>query len=203
MDVNKVINDVEMCPIFSYKDLLDLHTLITNFTHYAGEYMHILIVIIATILIKLRNYNISIIFYLIGVVLTIFLNQGLKKVFKQRRPSINPYLFDLLITKGEECAIQNNKNYHIFGMPSGHSQICGFTLLYLHLLLKDNDITMGLVFCSILTTYQRIWNKHNTIIQTLFGFILGGLCGISVFYYSRSYLSGELKEKPDDYCACN
>jgi dolichyldiphosphatase len=106
--------------------------------------------------------------YLVGFILNIMLNHGLKGWICQSRPksSIDHSFFD---------NIANYNGIEIYGMPSGHSQMIFFSLIYLYLVKKSNFLLMTTLFLAGITLYQRWFYGRHTIEQLLVGSFIGTL----------------------------
>lgn len=200
MVLNIDVPDVVLNPP-NIEDLTNILHLMTHFIYYTGEYMYMIIPFLA--LFVLRNNLLLYYFYFLGFCMTAVSNFALKNMIQIRRPCINPHLFDLALEKGKHFVKRNGKRYHIYGMPSGHSQECGFTLVFLSLFLRDGWVSGFFFLITILTMYQRVLYEHHSIIQTLIGVTLGAICGIGMHYYAVKYIEGNLSEKQDDHCLYN
>jgi hypothetical protein len=91
------------------------------------------------------------------------INEYLKNYFKQSRPS-NPkkYL--------ESDKFSKKK----FGMPSGHSQLVFFSILYSYLVTHSIiPWVLGLLIIGLIVIYERYIFKNHTINQLISGALLG------------------------------
>lgn len=197
MELNNLISisDVIINPITKWSNISHI---ITNFIYYIGEYMDSAICFI--VLFTLRKNLMLYFFFFVGLCLSVILNFILKKIIKIKRPCINIHLFDLLIKNNKEYLLRNGKNYCIYGMPSGHSQLCGYTFVFLTLLLKNNSITLFYLFLTILTMYQRVKYEHHTFLQVIIGVSFGCLLGLGVHYFVNQKFTGNIMPKKDDNC---
>lgn len=151
-------------------------------------------------LITLRNNLLLFFYFFIGICLSIISNTILKKIIKQPRPCINIHLFDVMLQNGEEYVCRNDQKYHIFGMPSGHSQICSYTFMFLTLFLKNLYVSVFYLLITLITIYQRVKYDHHTTIQVIIGAIIGCILGAIMYYISIKKIAGNLTEKEDDNC---
>jgi dolichyldiphosphatase len=122
------------------------------------------------------------VFYLVGAVLNYILNSILKLIFKQPRPDENMKLFRLEMVQHETI---DWREYHRFGMPSGHSQETAFSLIYIIMVLQNTKISVLFLIIMLFTMFQRIYTKRHTILQVFIGAILGLIMGY-LFYYLAS-----------------
>ena len=153
--------------------------------------------------------NYSVFFYIIGAIVNMVLNKGLKKFFKfvtKRKWTDRPEppnegcggfpTKDLVIgsTKYDDYKKGN-------GFPSGHSMNISFTIMYwgLHLLHKYQNKEISLynviICCTLMisimiyTLYTRLKIKCHTYLQVLIGSILGTLLGFGVYmFYTRIFM---------------
>jgi len=195
MELKKTVPDVIITPITEWTNISQI---VTNLIYYMGEYMDSAIFFLG--LITLRNNLLLYFYFFIGISLSAILNFILKKIIKIKRPCINNHLFDLLLKNNEEYVERNDKTYHIYGMPSGHSQSCGYAFIFLTLFLKDNYISLFYLLIGILTMYQRVKYEHHTILQVIIGVTIGCLLGVGMYHYAEKNIAGNLVEKEDDNC---
>lgn len=169
--------------------------ILKNIINDIGEYGPFILFFISLIL--LWSKESLFFYYIIGFFINIILNIFLKIVFEQPRPSVDIKLFESL----KKTRILNNKNIillDMFGMPSGHTQMCFFSLTFIFLSLKKYNILFGYLLISILTMYQRVNNNYHTLLQIFFGAIFGCLLGYIMYYISKKNIKGRIKSKPDD-----
>lgn len=195
MEFKKTVPDVVITPITEWTNISHI---VTNLIYYIGEYMDSALFFLG--LFALRKKRLLYLFFFIGLCLCVILNFILKKIIRIRRPCINIHLFDLMLKNNEEYVERNDNKYHIYGMPSGHSQSCGYAFAFLTLFLKDNYISLFYLLISILTMYQRVKYEHHTVLQVIIGVTIGYLLGVGVYYYAKKKIVGELEEKEDDNC---
>ena len=109
--------------------------------------------------------------YIFFIVANDILNRGLKLMFREPRPEGR-------IQFSERESYTGASKY---GMPSGHAQSIGFSLMYLWL-VRTMDATWILSsFIGALTLYQRWKYRNHSIIQLLVGFLCG--CGFAWFVW--------------------
>ena len=195
MELKKTVADVVITPITEWTNIMHI---VSNLIYYVGEYMDSAIFFLG--LITLRKNLLLYFYFFVGLSLGACLNFILKKIIRIRRPCINIHLFDLLLKKNEEYVERNDRKYHIYGMPSGHSQSCGYAFAFFTLFLKDNNISLFYLFISILTMYQRVKYEHHTVLQVIIGATIGCLLGVGMYYYAGNKFAGKLEEKEDDNC---
>lgn len=195
MELKKSVPEIVINPITNWTNIPHI---ITNLLFYVGEYMHSAIFFLG--LFTLRNNLTMYFLFFTGLCLSAILNLLFKKIIKIRRPVINKHLFDLCLKNKEDYVYRNDKRYHIYGMPSGHSQICGYAFAFFSLFMKDFYISVFYLIITIITMYQRVKYEHHTILQVIIGVSIGCLIGIGVYTYAKKKIAGNLAEKDDDNC---
>ena len=115
--------------------------------------------------------------YITFVVINTILNKGLKIIIKEPRPK------DWKSFATFERLEQEEK----YGMPSGHAQSVGFSLIFYYLLFDIDEIFYSMLFIGGFTIYQRYYNKNHTTLQLIIGLIVGGMFAYSVFYFAKKY----------------
>ena len=165
---------------------------------YIGEYGPFLLYIISFIL--LWNKKSMLFYYNIGIFLNIILNLVLKGIFQQPRPLDNKKQFNIMLKHAKHSIFKDDGiPFNIFGMPSGHIQMCSFSLVFIYLILKNMKIFFLYLIISLITFYQMYHNLYHSLSQLIVGALCGSLLGYVMFYFSREKLKGKIKEKPDDY----
>lgn len=139
-------------------------------------------------------------YYTIGIFINTMLNLIMKCVFKQPRPSEDPNLFNLALTRGKHILYKDRMPYDIFGMPSGHSQTALFSTIFIYLSLKKQNVLYVYIFLSLIVTAQRIAYNHHTIIQVIAGAIFGSCFGYFIYSLAQLKIKGLNTEKLDNYC---
>lgn len=161
-----------------------------------------------TSLLLLKNKQYYFDFYLIGSIVNLLLNQILKLIIKQPRPSVDQKTFDLAMKHMKSTTNYANLISYdkVLGMPSGHSQGVFFSSSFIYFVfyhLKPNTSTntnMILFYLLIpfVTVVQRVYYKFHTINQI----IVGGFIGIGFSYLVYSLASkkikGSLKEREEE-----
>jgi len=133
------------------------------------------------------------IIYIFGFLFNILLNIILKLIFKQPRPNEDIKLFELMLQNG------NRMSFDKYGMPSGHSQSCGFSLAFFYFVTKNINISLLYFIISIITLSQRVIYNNHTLIQVIIGFFIGILFGFFVYIYGKKLLQGFINYKKDDF----
>ena len=115
------------------------------------------------------NKHLYFIVFLGGFWVNLIINNVLKSTIREPRPSRQvPY-------------IDNDfKGAQIYGMPSGHAQMCFYNFGFLYCVNKyENWTLLTSLFISLTTLYQRYKFRRHTIPQlfvgTLVGFFIGYL----------------------------
>jgi len=110
------------------------------------------------------------VFY-IGLILNSFLNQILKPLIKNPRPS-DPVKF-----LADEKLIKGTNSY---GFPSGHSQNVFYSLTYLYLTVYPMNLLTFII--GLLTIYERWSHRNHTLLQLFSGAAIGCLFAFFVIY---------------------
>lgn len=127
---------------------------------YFGEYIAFIITIIL-----IFNYKLYLIIYVIIFIFNKTINEYLKNYFKQARPN-NPIKF-------LESDKFSKKKY---GMPSGHSQLVFFSIMYSYLVTGSFiPWVLGLLIVGIIVIYERYVFKNHTLNQLISGALLGSV----------------------------
>ena len=152
-----------------------------------------------TSLLLLKNKQVYFEFYLLGSLLNFFLNQILKLLVKQPRPSVDQKTFDLAMKHMKSTTNYANMISYdkVLGMPSGHSQGVFFSTAFIYFVfyhLKPNtststNILLFYLFISFITISQRVYYKFHTINQI----IVGGCIGIGFSYLIYSWATKKIK----------
>jgi len=115
--------------------------------------------------------------YIFFIVANDILNRGLKLIFREPRPEGR-------IPFSEHESYTGASKY---GMPSGHAQSIGFSLMYLWL-VRTMDATWILSsFIGALTLYQRWKYRNHSMIQLLVGFLCGCCFAWFVWWAGTKY----------------
>jgi len=115
--------------------------------------------------------------YIIFVVINTLINKGLKIIIKEPRPN-NWKKF---------ISFERLENEEKYGMPSGHAQSAGFSIIFYYLLFGIDEMLYIMLFITGITLFQRYYNKNHTRLQLIVGLIIGGGFAHSVFYFSKKY----------------
>jgi membrane-associated phospholipid phosphatase len=131
--------------------------------HFIGNNMPFIIFLLSLFL--LRSFSTVSLFYIIGSIVSTIINSCLKILIRQPRPALSYEYQHSYLQK--------------YGMPSGHSQFCGFSFMYISLHQKSYFITFIYALLSLITAFQRYLSHNHTIIQIIIGFVLGCFIGYS------------------------
>jgi membrane-associated phospholipid phosphatase len=158
-----------------------------------------LILMIMSIFLLWSRKN-QLIYCIIGTFANSFLNVFLKGFFQQLRPSVNidSKIFQLALKNGKRFIFKNGIPYNIFGMPSGHAQLCLFYTVFVFMCLRQYNILGVYLLISLLTAYQRVKHSHHTILQVFAGGIVGICVGYVTYILTNNNIKGLIKKKPDD-----
>ncbi len=152
-----------------------------------------------TTIFLLRNKHNLLFYYILFFIISIFLNMILKGIIQQPRPSIDTKTFNLMMKNKERYVHKHGIPYDIFGMPSGHSQSVLLSTIFIYLSLHDIKIAMVYLFITLITITQRVIDNHHTILQVIFGSIIGCLLGYAAYKMAQSNVQGKKTAKKDDY----
>lgn len=140
----------------------------------------------------LRNSPNYLLFYTIGYGLNFLLNAILKILIKEPRPDDDNKVIEFMIYNG------NRVGFDKYGMPSGHAQVCLFSLTFLTLVLNDPNISIFCAVLSLISLIQRyIYNNH-TILQLIIGALVGTIFAYLIYFISKKYIIGKINCKKDD-----
>jgi membrane-associated phospholipid phosphatase len=132
------------------------------------------------------------IYYIIGYGFNIILNLILKGVIREPRPSEDIKLINISQNNGKRIS------FNKFGMPSGHGQLCFFTVTFIYLVFKNIPLTIFYILISLLSLHQRVKYKNHTFQQVIVGSLVGALFGILVYFLTKKNVSGKWIAKKDD-----
>jgi membrane-associated phospholipid phosphatase len=134
---------------------------------YFGEYITFFITCAL-----IYNQQIYFVFYILFFLLNKILNESLKKFFKQYRPNKPIKFLD-----------SDQFSRKKFGMPSGHSQLTFFSIIYAYLVThKFIPWILFLLTIGIIVIYERYKYRNHTVNQLITGAILGSFIAYSGFY---------------------
>jgi membrane-associated phospholipid phosphatase len=162
-----------------------------------GEIGPIILLVITIFL--LRNKHNLLFYYILFFIISIFLNMVLKGIIQHPRPSIDTKTFNLMMKNKERYVHKHGIPYDIFGMPSGHSQSVLLSTIFIYLSLHDIKIAMFYLFITLITITQRVIDNHHTILQVIFGSIVGFLLGYLAYKMAQTNVQGKKTAKKDDY----
>jgi len=157
-----------------------------------------MLLLFITIFLLRNKYNL-LFYYILFFIISLFLNLVLKGIIQQPRPSIETKTFHLMMKNKERYIYKHGIPYDIFGMPSGHSQSVLLSTVFIYLSLHDIKIAMLYLFITLITLTQRVIDNHHTIIQVIFGSIIGCLLGYVAYGMAKSNMEGKKTSKKDDY----
>jgi membrane-associated phospholipid phosphatase len=146
-----------------------------NYTYYNlfilyGRYIPFLAVLYSILFLFYKyNYKLDtlikpVLYFLVFVGINNILNNVLKLIFKEPRPSTSKY-----------TPIMYSD---IYGLPSGHTQNMAFITTYFYLLYPNYTyLHLFNLMNTIITSIQRYLQHAHTIKQILAGIFVGGLFG--------------------------
>lgn len=124
------------------------------------------------------NMSGLLVFY-IGLIANSFLNQILKSLIKNPRPtSPIKFLADEKVMKGSNS----------YGLPSGHSQNVFYSLTYLYLTVQQFNVwTVLSCVVGLMTIYERWSHRNHTLLQLISGAALGCIFAFFVIYMRSQF----------------
>jgi len=140
----------------------------------------------------LYNKTNYLIVYIFGFILDSLLNFLIKGIVKQPRPKGD---YDLFKPNEKHSA---RISTDIYGMPSGHSQHALYSTVFIHLVLKNTNITLVYILISLLTLYQRVKYRNHYIIQVIVGGVIGACLAYYMYKYADKKIVGKLLAKKED-----
>jgi len=163
-----------------------------------GNYGPVFLIIRTLVL--LRKKEIYFDYYLFGSFISSLLNQFLKIMIKEPRPSVDKKTFDLALKHAKNSNYISSISHDAFGMPSGHAQSVMYSTCFIFLVLKNENINMILFYLliSLITIIQRVQYKFHSINQVIVGSFIGIIFAYIVYYLASRNKEGVLKEKEDD-----
>jgi len=147
----------------------------------------------------LRNKHNLLFYYILFFIISLFLNLVLKGIIQQPRPSIDSKTFHLMMKNKERYIYKRGIPYDIFGMPSGHSQSVLLSTIFIYLSLHDIKIAILYLFITLITLTQRVIDNHHTILQVIFGSLIGVALGYVAYKMAQTNVEGKKTAKNDDY----
>jgi membrane-associated phospholipid phosphatase len=107
--------------------------------------------------------------YIAGFIGNEFINRMLKPILQDPRP----------------VPISPTDKY---GMPSGHSQIAVYSLVFMTLVLREKHYgwILLLIFLTVATMAQRVITKVHSLEQVIVGGLLGGAIGYILHKFASS-----------------
>jgi membrane-associated phospholipid phosphatase len=158
------------------------------------------LILMITSIFLLGSHPNQVIYCIIGTFANTLLNVFLKGFFQQPRPSvdIDSKIFKLALKNGKGTIFKNGIPYNIFGMPSGHAQLCLFYTVFVFMCLRQYNILIVYLLISLLTAYQRVKHNHHTQLQVFVGGIVGICVGYVTYLLTTNNIKGYIKKKTDD-----
>lgn len=158
---------------------------------YIGYYAPVILFILSILL--LRNMKRYLQFFVSGFILNNILNIILKLLIKEPRPVNDQKTIEIAITNGARVGFDK------FGMPSGHAQNCGYSLLFIMMSIHNPFIVTIYLIITIISVFQRyLYNNHSGL-QLVIGLLIGSGFGYLTYSSGNKFIMGNIKLKPDDY----
>jgi membrane-associated phospholipid phosphatase len=139
-------------------------------------------------------------YYLVGFFINSILNTILKGIIQEPRPNDDKNKFNIALKNAKRPLFKDTgMPFDIFGMPSGHTQSCFYSTIFVFLTLGKINILILYLLISFITIYQRVEYKFHTIMQTVVGAIVGSFFAYYLYYLVKQKTKGKIRGKPDDY----
>lgn len=161
------------------------------FIDYIGYYGPVILFILSILI--LRNMKRYLQFFISGFILNNILNIILKLLIKEPRPVKDQKTIEIAVTNGVRVGFDK------FGMPSGHAQNCGYSLMFIAMALYNPLITILYMVITLITIIQRYQYNNHTALQLLIGLLIGSGFGYLTYSMGNKFIMGNIKLKPDDY----
>jgi|LauGreSBDMM110SN_4_FD.fasta_scaffold12884_2 membrane-associated phospholipid phosphatase len=151
------------------------------FLDYIGVYGPVLTTALTFVTLLNRYYYL--IAFIGGTIVNVYMNGVLKDYFREPRPPGQiPFNNETL------------KGIHVYGFPSGHSQIASFAFAFLYWANGPPAVLYSMFFIWFLTLYQRWKYRRHTIKQLFFGAVFGVFVAwFSVYFTKRAILTVDLE----------
>ena len=131
--------------------------------------------------------------YMLGFILNNILNIIIKNIIKEPRPSNSSRILEIAITNKQMV------DFDLYGMPSGHTQTCGYNLAFITLVLNNSFITGSYLMITFFAFFQRYKFYNHTLLQLLVGLFIGISMGCLSYNVANKWIKGNLQMKLDDY----
>jgi len=138
-------------------------------------------------------------YYIIGYFVNRLINIVLKGIIKQPRPTEDMRVFQVVLSTEKKFINKNGIPFELFGMPSGHTQSCIYSTVFVYFALKKEFILYLYLLLSFVIVLQRIINNYHTFLQIIIGGSIGGLFGYFVYRLARENIKGFIQERLDDF----
>lgn len=145
-----------------------------DYIGFFGPYILIFLILLYSFLYSFSLINV--IYYILGVLFISLSNNFLKYYIKQPRPTHQKSLFNF------EKKHYNSHYSQKYGMPSGHSQLIWFNVIYIGCILKNLYFFILSLALALNTMRQRYVYRNHTMNQIIIGSILG-ICIGYIFYF--------------------
>jgi membrane-associated phospholipid phosphatase len=115
-------------------------------------------------------------FYVGGFIANELLNRVLKPIIQDPRP-------------------KPISSTDIYGMPSGHSQLAVYSLVFMTLVLREKHygyydaIILLFLGLTVATMAQRVMIEVHSLEQVVIGGLLGGVLGYITYKFARKYIT--------------
>jgi len=137
---------------------------------YIGPWLLFIIIMIYNLWLPLK-YNLI---YILFILINSYTNNVIKQYIQEPRPTNEKHIFNFEKNKYKE------KNPQVYGMPSGHSQISWFIVIFI-LFVLENIYLFLFALCITLNTMRQRYDYNNHTKGQIFA---GSLMGIIIGYIS-------------------
>lgn len=145
-----------------------------DYIGFFGPYILIFLILLYSFLYSFSFINV--IYYILGLLFIYLSNNLLKYYIKEPRPRNQKKIFNF------EKKYYNSHYTQKYGMPSGHSQLIWFNVIYIGCILKNLYFFILSLALALNTMRQRYVYRNHTMNQIIIGSILG-ICIGYIFYF--------------------
>lgn len=127
--------------------------------------------------------------YIAGFCINLWLNDGLKSLFSEKRPLSNFHKFEYNLS--EKYINIKELGAHEYGMPSGHAQAIFYSVAFIHYALHNTMTTIIYALIALNTMRQRVEYKKHSVKQVICGAVVGFSVGYLVYalYYHPEWIT--------------
>ena len=183
--------------LFWVKILYYIMNILHNLFYEIGGYGNSILIVLSLYL--LWDQNNLLFYYIVGNIINFTLNNVLKGIIQEPRPSFNSKEFNLALKNNKRFIYKDGLPFDFFGMPSGHSSSVIFSTIFIYLSLRKTKWLYVYLIISAIVIYHRVYFNFHTISQVVAGVFVGAIVAYFIFQLAEKKMKGRIREKPDDY----